>query len=439
MAIDLGSLIDESQWTPYQRALVGMTALAVVFDGFDNQLLGVALPSIMADWRSPRATFAPVVSVGYLGMMLGGAVAGIAGDRLGRRVAIVLSMLLFGATTAAVALAGSVTTLAVLRFVAGVGLGGAIPNAAALAAEYVPLERRPLAVTLTIVCVPLGGVLAGLVAVPALPALGWRGLFALGGIVPCLAALAFVWMLPESPRFLARHPHRWPELVRLLQRMGHQVDADASFADRTEQYADAAHSRATLLARGLAGDTVALWAAFFSCLLAVYLGFSWLPSILASGGLSSTVASTSLTVFNLGGVAGAIAAGALIPRLGSRRPLVTMAAGAAAGASVLSVTPIAPQSSVLWILVLLTVTGGLINAVQTTMYALAASIYPARVRATGVGTATAIGRTGAIVSGYAGPQALDAGGSSAFFVTMAAALSVTFVALALIRRHIPPR
>jgi AAHS family 4-hydroxybenzoate transporter-like MFS transporter len=438
MTIDLGRLIDQSRGTRYQKWLVALTALAVVFDGFDNQLLGVALPSIMEDWKVPRARFAPVVSLGYVGMMLGGAAAGIAGDRLGRKIAIIGSVLLFGVTTAAVSLAGSLTTLAILRLVAGVGLGGAIPNAAALAAEYVPLKQRPLAVTLAIVCVPLGGVVAGLVAVPALPALGWRGTFALGGIMPGVAALVLMRLLPESPRYLARHPHRWPELTRLLRRMGHDVEPGASFADCTEQSANGS-SPVTPLSRGLRSDTLALWVAFFSCLLAVYLGFSWLPSILASGGLGSAVASTSLTVFNLGGVGGAVAGGALIPRLGSRLPLLTMAAGAAAGAGVLSVTPISPQASVVWILAMLAVTGGLINAVQTTMYALAASIYPARVRATGVGTATAIGRTGAIVSGYAGPRALDAGGSSAFFAMMAAALVVTLLALALIRRHVPPR
>jgi MFS transporter, AAHS family, 4-hydroxybenzoate transporter len=438
MTIDLARLIDDSHWTPYQRRLVALTALAVVFDGFDNQLLGVALPAIIDDWKLARSAFAPVVSLGYLGMMAGGAAAGVAGDRLGRKVAIVLCMLLFGSATAALSLADSVSDLAILRLIAGIGLGGAIPNAAALAAEYVPLRHRPLAVTLAIVCVPLGGVVAGLVAVPALPALGWRGTFALGGLVPALAALALVPLLPESPRFLVRHPERWQELRRLLKRMGHHTEENAVFVDRTEQ-ALGDDVKTTPLSHGLRGDTLPLWLAFFSCLLAVYLGFSWLPSILAGGGLGPAVASTSLTAFNLGGVAGALAGGALIARFGSRRTMLTMTAGAVIGSVVLSVTPISPQTSVVWVLTMLAVTGGLINAVQTTMYGLAASIYPAQIRATGVGTATAVGRTGAIVSGYAGPRALDAGGSAAFFATMAVSLAVTFISLAAIRRHIVPR
>ena len=143
-AIDIGRLLDEGDWGAYQKWLIFLTALTIIFDGIDNQLLGVAIPSIMQEWSAPRAAFAPVVSIGLAGMMLGGALAGVAGDRLGRRTALLGSMALFGATTAAAAAASTPMQLAVLRLVASAGLGGAIPNAAALAAEYVPRRHRPV-------------------------------------------------------------------------------------------------------------------------------------------------------------------------------------------------------------------------------------------------------------------------------------------------------
>ena len=103
-----------------------------------------------------------------------------------------------------------------LRFLAGVGLGGAMPNAATLASEYVPRRQRPFAVTLTIVCIPLGGFVAAELAARIIPAYGWRSLFLVGGIVPLVLA-AILWkVLPESPRFLAQRRERWPELTRLL-------------------------------------------------------------------------------------------------------------------------------------------------------------------------------------------------------------------------------
>jgi AAHS family 4-hydroxybenzoate transporter-like MFS transporter len=437
-SIDVGRLLDDGRWGRYQKWLVFLTALTIVFDGFDNQLLGVALPTIMQDWGVPRGAFAPVVALGYLGMMIGGSLGGLAGDRFGRKSALLGCMATFGIATMAVAFVDDVSSLAGLRLLAGVGLGGAMPNAAALAAEYVPLRQRPFAVTLAIVCVPVGASLAGLAAIVALPLVGWRGMFVAGGVLPVVAAIVLVKLLPESPRYLTRHPGRRQELARLLRRMGLDAPADAEFTDRTGNTGQVA-SFTTIFEPGWRADTFALWGAFFSCLLAVYLGFSWLPTILTGAGLGPAVAASGLTAFNLGGVVGALAGGRLLMRFGSRVTMVTMAIGAVGGALVLSTMDISAGAAVTPIIAMLAITGGLINAVQTTMYALAAHVYPTFVRATGVGTAVAFGRSGAILTGYAGPWALEYRGSESFFWLMAGALAVTCVALAVVRRHVPAR
>jgi AAHS family 4-hydroxybenzoate transporter-like MFS transporter len=325
-----------------------------------------------------------------------------------------------------------------LRFLTGLGLGGAIPNAAALAAEYVPVRQRALAVTLTIVCVPLGGTLAGLVAIPALPAVGWRALFLAGGLAPVVAAVALRWILPESPRFLARHPERRQELVRSLARMGHVVPADAEILDRSGAGVGRA-SIGTLFRPDFRRDSVGLWAAYFSCLLSVYLGFSWVPSMLTGAGFSSSVASTGITAFNLGGVAGALAGGLCIALWGSRVSMLTMTALAVASAAVMSFMTFSADAAVLPIVAMLTLTGALINGVQTTMYALAAHVYPAAIRATGVGAAVSFGRTGAVLSGYIGAWALESGGARSFFGVIAVMMAVCWVALAIVRRHVTVR
>jgi AAHS family 4-hydroxybenzoate transporter-like MFS transporter len=434
--IDVDRILNESRWTGYQQWLVFLTAVTIIFDGFDNQLLGVALPTIMREWSVTRGAFAPVVSLGYLGMMIGGTLAGYAGDRIGRRNALLGCLALFGTATVVIAMVDDVSTLGILRLIAGVGLGGAMPNAAALAAEYVPLRQRPFAVTLTIVCVPLGATLAGFAAIAALPNIGWRGLFLIGGATPIAGAIVLRWLMPESPRYLVRHLSRSRELAALLRRMGHDVPDQATFvrpADSTVRQP----SLMSIFGRELRVDTLALWAAFFSCLFAVYLGFAWLPTILTGAGLPSTVASSGLTAFNLGGVVGALVGGKLLTRFGSRIIMVGMTVGAVVCALVMSRMSITGQSAVLPILVMLTLTGGLINAVQTTMFALAAHVYPTAIRAGGVGTVVAFGRLGAILVGYAGPWALEYRGSESFFWLMAAALVVTCLALATVRRHVP--
>ena len=433
--IDVGRRLDDGHWGGYQKWLVFLTALTIVFDGIDNQLLGVAMPSMMQEWSVPRAAFSPVVSIGYAGMMVGGALAGLAGDRFGRRSALLVSMALFGMMTAAGAGAASPFHLTLVRFLAGAGLGGAVPNAAALAAEYVPLRHRPMAVTLTIVCVPVGATIAGLLGIRALPLVGWRTLFMIGGVMPVLGALALTRVLPESPRYLARRPRRWPELVRMLARMGHRTPDGATFIDSVERSVERVSLR-TLFRSEMRVDTLALFAAFFSCLLAVYLGFSWLTALLTNAGFDPATANMGITAFNLGGVAGALGGSAVIGRFGSRSPMLAMTAGAVVGAIVLSMMTIDASQPVLPILVMLTLTGGLINAVQVTMYALAAHIYPSAVRATGVGAAAGVGRLGAMLSGYAGAWAIDYRGSTSYFALIASAMCATFVSLALIERHV---
>jgi MFS transporter, AAHS family, 4-hydroxybenzoate transporter len=433
--VDVGALLDEGQWARYQQFLVGATAAAIILDGLDNQLLGAAVPALTREWGVPRSAFASVLASGLFGMMIGGALGGLIGDRIGRRAALIGSVVSFGALTVLVSFADGVATLTVLRFLAGLGLGGAMPNAAALSSEYVPRRHRPFAVTLTIVCIPLGGTLAGVLGAEILPRYGWRPLFLVGGIVPLVLAGVLLKVLPESPRYLARHRQRWPELVSLLRRLGHDVPSDATFVDGTERSVVRVSTRA-LFVPELRRDTLALCASFFFCLLSVYVGVNWVPALLNGAGFDVRVASSGLTAFNLGGVLGAILGAVIIGRLGSRITMLAMTAGAVAGAALLAAVSIGAQSAFA-VLVMLAWTGGLINAVQTTMFALAAHVYPTGIRATGVGTAVAFGRIGGVVAPYAGSWALESGGASQLFTLIAGTMTVVFVALASVRSHIP--
>ena len=435
--IDVGRLLDEGRWGRYQQALVALTALTIVFDGADIQLVGIAIPALVADWNLSRGAFAPVLASGLVGMMLGGALGGLLGDRFGRKAALIGSLVVFGGLTMATAAVETPGGLAVLRFFAGLGFGATIPNGAALTSEYVPRRHRAFAVTLTIVCVPIGGTLAALFAAHVLPAYGWRALFTLGGAVPLLVAIGLMAVLPESPRYLARHRARWPELVRLLRRAGYAVPDGAAFIEGGERAASRA-SVAELFSPALRRDTASLWVAFACCMLAVYTGFNWVPAMLTAGGLDVAVASAGLAAFNLGGVAGAVAAALVIGRIGSRPTMLGVTIAAVASAAVMSTMQVAAGARPWPIVTMLGVTGGLINAVQVTLYALAAHVYPTAVRATGVGSAASVGRLGAVASTYAGAWALEAGGPVLFFGAIGGAMAAVGVSLALVRRHIPP-
>lgn len=435
--VDIGPLLESGRLNRRLKFTLLLTALAVIFDGADIQLLAVAIPALMKDWNLARSAFAGVMASGLVGMMIGGALAGITGDRFGRKVALLLSVLAFAGATLAMATAQGLGSLGVLRFVAGVGLGGAMPNAAALVAEFVPRRRRAFVVTLTIVCVPIGGMAAGFLAGRILPAFGWRGLFLLGGVIPLACLLLQYAFLMESPRYLVRRPERWPELSANLRRTGHEIASDSKFTDSSEATVARA-SVGALFTSEFWRDTLSLWIAFGACMLAVYSGFNWIPALLTGSGWEVAAASSGILYFNLGGVAGAVAAGLVISRFGSKPAMLAMALAAVASALVLARLRISAQAPHLPVLAMLTVAGGLINALMVATYALSAHVYPTAVRATGLGAAVSVGRLGAVLSAGVGSWMLDRGGYPYFFTMVAGAMTVCLAGLACIRRHVEP-
>ena len=434
--IDVAALLDETSWSIYQKLLTILAALAIIFDGFDIQILGFAIPSLMRDWHVARADFGPVLAIGLAGMALGGPIAGYFGDRFGRRITLIGCILLFALATLATMLVHNVAELAVLRLVTGLGTGGALPNASALAAEFAPLRRRPMAVKLTLVCVPLGGMLGGLLAARVLPQLGWRGLYAAGGALPLLF-VGVLWLaLPESPRFMARTPSLWPQLARLLTRMGHPVSTSAAFEDRAEPLAGVRASLGALFRGGLARDTTGLWIAFLFCLGSIYLVFGWLPAMLTAQGLDLATASSGLAAYNLGGVFGVLLWAVLLTILGSRGPLLSGALACSGSAIVLLLVPIQTRGDHLLLIGCLGLNGLLANAVQTSMYALAAHLYSTSVRATGIAWSATIGRTGGLLASLFGAVLIQAGGG-AYWYALAIAMVLAFAGLAWVSSHYP--
>ena len=434
--VDVGAVIDEGQWTGYQKLLIVGTALTIILDGVDNQLLPNAVPFIAPEWGVQNSAFRNALATGPFGMMIGGLMGGILGDRFGRRTALLGSVMAFAVLTLSIAFVNSVFMLGLLRFIAGIGLGGAMPNAAALASEYVPRHRRPFAVTLTIVCIPLGGFVASTMAGIIGPAYGWRVLFIVGGLVPVVLAVALWKALPESPRYLAGHRDRWPELTRIMRRMGHHMPDDVAYVEGTG-VAAAKATLGDLFAPAFRRDTIGLFASFFFCLMVNYVAIQLVPSMLRDNGkFSPAAAAGGLQWVNVGGVIGAILGALVIQRVGSRVTMLGMSAAAVVCSMIMAGMRLDPTDTFA-LMAMFLVTGGLLNAVQTTMYALAAHVYPTEIRSTGVGTAVAFGRIGNALAVYVGGFALDRGGSPGYFTCWAILMAVVFLSLALVRRHVP--
>ncbi len=400
--------VAETSWSWRNRFVLLLLASAILLDGVDNQVLGLVAPAILVDWQIDKSALAPVLAVGQFGMMIGTLVGGLWGDRVGRKFALLLCVFLFGSTTLAMAFVDEVLMLTGLRFAAGIGMGGALPNAAALAAECTPPRYRVVAVTMTIVCIPLGGVVGGALAAEILPNHGWRVMMQWAGLLPLVLLLALWRGLPNDLPRRSSAEMAGVEIVGQLRSLL-QVDRRR--------------------------DTLALWGAFGFCLMAIYASFSWLPTMLVDSGRDLAEASRGLMYFNLGGVLTALFAAGLMTRFGSRRPLALMAF-AAAVLSLLLLQGGMDHVSADLLLVLLALLGGCINGVQTTLYALASHLYPSSIRATGIGAASSIGRLGGISSAFFGAALLAAFGGAGLFILLFVAMCITLVALLIIRNHI---
>jgi AAHS family 4-hydroxybenzoate transporter-like MFS transporter len=175
-------------------------------------------------------------SASLAGLMLGALLFGWLGDRWGRKRTIILAMLGFGVFAFATTFVSGLQQLTVLRFLTGLGLGGALPNLVALATDYMPARTRAIPACLISAAMPAGGMLAGFVASLLLPEWGWRWMFYIGGVLPVIVALALCFTLPESIRFLYLQPERQSQARAILRRLWPEAgEIDVRFGAATAQ------------------------------------------------------------------------------------------------------------------------------------------------------------------------------------------------------------
>lgn len=198
---DLDSLIDAGRISRFQIMVITLCAVMVMIDGFDTQVIGMVAPAIAASWHVPPAAFGAVFGIGLFGGLLGALSLGDAGDRFGRKPVLIASILLFAVFSLLTPLASTIQSLTIVRFIAGFGMGGALPGLIAITSEYSPKAVRANVTALMYCGFPVGSILAGVVAAQMAPHFGWQSVFYVGGTLPLVLLPIFVWLVPESIRF----------------------------------------------------------------------------------------------------------------------------------------------------------------------------------------------------------------------------------------------
>jgi AAHS family 4-hydroxybenzoate transporter-like MFS transporter len=423
--IDVAGLIDSQPVSGFQWG-VFVTAMAVAtLDGYDLQSMALAAPSIAQQWGVEPKSFGPVFTATPVGMVFGALLLGPIADRWGRKIPTIIAIALFGLFTLLTPFATSIGTMAVFRFMMGLGTGGILPNLIALVSEYAPQRRRASLTTLTFSAIPFGSMLGGLVASWLIPTHGWQWVFYVGGVIPLLVAAWCVIRLPESIRFLASRGDSNERILTTLRKIGiTDLSREAEFYVPDVSTGKVSLSR--LFGPGRTAPTLLITLVLALNTFMLYFLLSWLPTVMNLAGLSTRGSLLATVLPNLGGVVGAIMLGRFIDRYDGFR---VMAVGGLIAGTAVMIVGLGHSSSVVLIPTLF-FAGTCIMGGQPAIYVLLAALYPTSIRATGAGFALGAGRFGSIIGPVAGAWVLAAGWSVQEIFAMAAAPGFV-VALAL--------
>jgi AAHS family 4-hydroxybenzoate transporter-like MFS transporter len=374
-----------------QLRVVLLCALVQAFDGFDLGTIGMAAPSLAKAWGVAPPAFTTAFVMSSVGILFGALLSGPLGDRFGRKPLLIISVGFIGLFSVLSAFAWSIPSITAMRFLTGLGIGGAMPVTVALTSDYSPLKRRGTLIMLMFCGNTVGGFLGGQLVAQILPIFGWQSIFLSGGIPPLLLIPLLLIFLPESPRFLIAHRADAPSTQAILRKLNVGAQAAAS------KLVDVAEGNpvAQLFAGGLATITILLWVAFFANLLNMYLFSYWMPTVLTLSGHKPEVAVFYASMFQLGGILSTILLGPMIDRYGAPRVL---ACSFASGVAFILIVGLYSLPAPYIALPILGAGAAMIGS-QLGANAMAAGLYPARIRSTGVGWALGIGRLG----GIAGP------------------------------------
>ncbi|MDH4583344.1 MFS transporter [Pseudomonas sp. BN415] len=388
--LDVHEIIDNARFTPFHWMVMCWCALLLIFDGYDLFIYGVVLPVLMKEWGLTPLEAGALGSYALFGMMFGALFFGPLADKIGRKKGIAICFVLFSGFTVLNGFTSTPTEFGICRFMAGLGIGGLMPNVVALMNEYAPKKLRSTLVAIMFSGYSLGGMLSAGVGIYMLPRFGWEAMF-FAAAVPLLMLPLILWYLPESVGFLLRQG-RVEQARAILKRVNPQL----SIGEQDELLLNEVKVKGApvleLFREGRALRTLMIWVAFFCCLLMVYALSSWLPKLMANAGYSLGSSLSFLLALNFGGMFGAIAGGFLGDRFNLPKVVAAFFIVAAISISLLGFKSPTP---VLYLLI--GIAGATTIGTQILLYATAAQFYGLAIRSTGLGWASGIGRNGAIV------------------------------------------
>jgi AAHS family 4-hydroxybenzoate transporter-like MFS transporter len=397
--VQVSRLLDERGLSSFQIKVLIWSVLIALIDGYDIGAIAFAAPHLVADWHVPPSDLKWVLTASNIGVLFGSQIFGWIGDSYGRKTALISSNLFFGVFTFAAAYSTNLTELFWLRTIAGLGIGGVIPNLVAINAESAPRNLRATLAIIAAGCVPLGGAFAGFVSAAFVAHYGWPVLFSVGGVVPVIIALAAIFGLPESIKYMALHEGHRRRMEQLIAsiRPGYKVPANARFVIEDEQQSPSSNP-IYLFRNGLWLITPLAWLLFALNLMGYFFLISWTPTLMAAAKVPQATAALAGALLQVGGTVGAL----MLCWWLQRSRFFAIAILFVVAVPVVGSIGYWGTTSAAALLTSTFCAGFLVLGIQTGINVVGAMIYPTSLRANGSGWELGIGRFGSIIGPVVG-------------------------------------
>lgn len=396
--VNVQAFLNENRFSPYQWMIFIICLLIAFFDGMDTAAIGYVAPSLLEEWGMEKKELAPVLSAALFGLAIGAMTSGPLADKFGRKIVLTASVLLFSGFCVASAYAADLTQMTVLRFITGLGLGAAMPNAVAMLSEYCPDRKRSLILNTMYCGFPVGAAAGGFFASFIIPEYGWRAVLLWCGAVPFVLGLLMIFILPRSASFLVSKKQPAEKVRKILKRINPQADLDNAVFVLPENKAaqQTSNPMAMVMGSHFRAGSILLWIAYFMGLIIFYAMINWMPVLFKEVNMPPELGPRISGLFALGGL-GAIASGWLMDKFNGNRLIALLSFLTA-----LSVACIGwALGQGLGMLIAVVLFAGVVqNTAQSSLPALAAKFYPTECRATGVSWMLGIGRFGAIAGTF---------------------------------------
>lgn len=427
---NITSRIDRLPNTPMLKKILLLTGMGWMFDAMDQGMVSGVMAAIGKEWALTTGQLGLIGSIGMLGMAIGAALSGMAADKWGRRNVIMLTLIIFGVSSAVSSLAVNYPMLLVLRFLTGFGLGGELPAASTLVSEFSPTKIRGRNVIILESFWAWGWIAAALVAYLLIPVYGWRIAFLIGGL-PALFAAYLRKMVPESPRYLelSGKVEEANQLVNIMEQQAGVAGQTANI-DITEVQKQGTKTKIPFLelwSRKYVRSTVVLWVIWFGINFGYYGFVLWTPTLLMDKGFDLVKSFEFTLIMCLAQLPGYFSAAYLVERVGRKLVLSVYFAGTAIAAWFLGHAGSTNEVLLFGCLIYFFSLGA-----WGCVYAYTPEVYPTAARASGSGWAAAFGRLGAFLAPLIVPVIYNFYGAKTGFTYVFVMLTVVFALVSII-------